>query len=199
MDTTSGESDAKTRIMEATYTVLATHGYAGLTTQRVADEAGTSQSLVHYHFDTKEDLVVAFLEHVLEIETEGWPPREGSPEAYLRELIDLQLSIPRDDEHGMFNVAFLELQAAAARNDRYAAALRRFADMLQTTFADVIREGIEAGEFRDVDPEATARFLRDGIEGAVAAALTLDDDAAKEQTRTAIETYVDRVLLTEGP
>jgi hypothetical protein len=68
---------------------------------------------------------------------------------------------------------------------------------VQTTFADVIREGIEAGEFREVDPDATARFLRTAIQGTVAAALTLDDDAAKDETRTAVETYLDRVLLAE--
>lgn len=192
------EPDTKTTIMEAVYTVLATHGFADLTTQRVADEAGTSQSLIHYHYDTKEDLIVAFLEWIHEEEAEGLPEPTGSAEESLRHLIDVQLSVPRDEEHAQFNVAFLELQAAAARNERYAEGLLQFSGLLQATFEEVIRTGIETGEFRDVDPEATARFLRYALHGAIGTALTLAEDGAKEQTRVAIETYLDRVILAEA-
>lgn len=197
MGTNTDEPDTKTTIMEAVYTVLATHGFADLTTQRVADAAGTSQSLIHYHYDTKEDLIVAFLDWIHETEAEGLPDPTGSAEESLRHLIDIQLSVPRDDEHGQFNVAFLELQAAAARNERYADGLLKFSGLLQTTFEDVIRRGIEAGEFRDVDPVATARFLRYALHGAIGTALTLGEDGAKEQTRQAVDTYLDRVLLAE--
>lgn len=198
MGANTDEPDTKTTIMEAVYTVLATYGFADLTTQRVADEAGTSQSLIHYHFDTKEDLVVAFLEWIHETEAEMVPEPTGSAEESLRQLIDIQLSVPRDDEHAQFNVAFLELQAAAARNDRYADSLRKFSRLLQTSFEDVIRKGIETGEFRDVDPEATARFLRYALHGAIGTALTLAEDGAKEGTRRAIEIYLDRVILAEA-
>lgn len=191
-------NDTRQNIMWATYRVLSEHGFAGLTTQRVADEAGCSQSLIHYHFDTKEDLVVAFLEWIRSEEA-TWLDAlaEGSAEERLRRFIEIQLLIPHDDEHGAFNVAFLELQAAAARNERYAAVIRDFSRLLQATLADVIRDGIEAGEFRDVDAEATARFLQDALHGATRTALTIDEPDAKTETRTAIETYLDRVLIAE--
>lgn len=194
----SNGTDTRTRLLEATYRVLAERGFAGLTTQRVADEADCSQSLVHYHFSTKEDLVVALLERTRENEHEWLATLEsGTAEERLRRFVDLQLSIPRGDEHGRFNVAFAELVAAAARNDRYADALREFADLVQTAVADVVRDGVESGEFADVDPEATARFLRYALDGAVRDSLTIGDDRAKAETRAATEAYIDRVLLAE--
>lgn len=178
--------------MAATYRVLATHGFAGLTTQRVADEADCSQSLVHYHYDTKEELVVAFLEWVRANETDWLAELEGgTAEARLRRFVDMQLSIPDDDEHARFNVAFLELQAAAARNERYRVALSEFAALIQDRLAAIVSEGIADGEFRPVDPDATARFLRYALHSAVGASLTLREDGAKAQTREAALAYVD--------
>lgn len=191
--------DSRAEIMEATYSVLTERGFAGLTTQRVADECGCSQSLVHYHYETKEDLVVAFLEHVYENETDWLAElREGDPEDRLRRFVGMQLSIPRDDEHGQFNVAFLELQVAAAHNERYRAELRAFADLVQGTIAGIVADGVEAGVFREVAPDATARFLRYALHSAVAAHITLREDGARDETREAAEAYVDWLLASEA-
>lgn len=196
--TASDGTDTREDIMWATYRVLANEGYAGLTTQRVADEAGCSQSLIHYHFDTKEDLVVAFLDWIRAGEVDWLAALEAdSAEERLHRFVDLQLSIPRDDEHGRFNVAFLELHAAAARNERYAAALRSFAELLQDTLAGIVRDGVASGEFSPVDPEATARFLRHALQSAVAEALTLGSDRAKPEVRAAVETYIDEIVLAD--
>lgn len=56
--------ETKDEILMTTQAVLAEHGFHGLTTQRVADAAGVNQSLVHYHFNTKSGLVVAFFRDV---------------------------------------------------------------------------------------------------------------------------------------
>lgn len=199
MESDPESTDARGDIMWAVYEVLADVGFASLTTQRVADAAGCSQSLVHYHYDTKEDLMVAFLEWVMAEEAEYLAGVEGeTAEARLRTFVDLQLSLPRDDEHGRFNVAFLELHAAAARNERYAEALRDFSGLVHEALADLVRDGVEAGEFQAVDPDATARFLRHALQGAVAEAVTLGLDRAKTEARTAADTYLERVLLAEA-
>lgn len=191
-------TDAREDIMRGVHTVLSDEGYHGLTTQRVADAAGCSQSLVHYHYATKTDLVVAFLEWVLEGEREWLDTlADGSPEERLHRFVDVQLSIPRDDEHGRFNVAFLELTAAAARNDPYAAVLREFSALLQDVLVRILRDGIDAGEFRDADPEPTARFLRYALHGAVVESLTHGIDHAKTETRVAAHRYIEQVILAE--
>ena len=51
-------------ILEATERVLKTQGYAALSVRRVAAEAGMKTPLLHYHFATTEDLLIAFYRHV---------------------------------------------------------------------------------------------------------------------------------------
>src|SRR5688572_16842657 len=46
-------------IVEATAQVLATHGYEGATTARIAERAGTSVGSLYQYFPTKEALLVA--------------------------------------------------------------------------------------------------------------------------------------------
>jgi len=50
-------SDAQARILSATATRLLAAGAAKLNMQDVADEAGVSKGLIHYHFDTKDALL----------------------------------------------------------------------------------------------------------------------------------------------
>jgi AcrR family transcriptional regulator len=54
-----GTSDA---ILDAARTRLLADGYAGLSTRKVAQEAGVSLSQLHYHFGSKGGMVLALLE-----------------------------------------------------------------------------------------------------------------------------------------
>src|SRR6056297_1230754 len=60
------DAETSEQMMEATYCALCKHGYADLTMQRIAGESSLSKATFHYHFDTKEELLNAFLDHLLE-------------------------------------------------------------------------------------------------------------------------------------
>jgi AcrR family transcriptional regulator len=51
------------RILESAWDVTAERGVAGLTTRLVADRAGISHGMCHYHFAGKDDLLLALVEH----------------------------------------------------------------------------------------------------------------------------------------
>ena len=53
-------TDAQEEIMSATYEALCEHGYAALTVERIASELGKSTAAIHYHYETKDELLVAF-------------------------------------------------------------------------------------------------------------------------------------------
>ena len=59
-------SDTDEEIMQATYRALSEHGYANLTIKRIAAEYGKSTAAIHYHYDTKDDLLAAFLDFLLD-------------------------------------------------------------------------------------------------------------------------------------
>ena len=51
--------DTRSRILEATRSRLLADGYAGLSTRKVAEEAGVPLSQLHYHFGSKGGLIMA--------------------------------------------------------------------------------------------------------------------------------------------
>ena len=74
--------------------------------------------------------------------------------------------------------------------DAYREQLDRTLGLITDLLAETIREGIETGCFRDVDPEATAQFLYDAVDAARIRKITLGHDDAPRRTKHAIETFV---------
>jgi AcrR family transcriptional regulator len=61
----------RTRLLDATIECLVTYGYAGTTTPRVAELAGVTRGAQIHHFRSKEDLVVAAIEHLAQQRAQG--------------------------------------------------------------------------------------------------------------------------------
>lgn len=57
------ESDTRAVLLTAAEHCLRKHGYSGLSTRRVAEAAAMPLSQIHYHFGSKEALVLALLAH----------------------------------------------------------------------------------------------------------------------------------------
>jgi AcrR family transcriptional regulator len=64
--TTSSRLAAKEALLDAAERLLVDVGYAGITTRRLADEAGVNHGLVHYYFGSIENLLVQALERFTE-------------------------------------------------------------------------------------------------------------------------------------
>lgn len=56
-------ADTRERIVHAVWSVIAEEGIAGLTTRKVANRAGISHGMCHYHFATKDQLVLAVVRY----------------------------------------------------------------------------------------------------------------------------------------
>jgi AcrR family transcriptional regulator len=61
----ASEPERRDQILTAAMSVATARGLQGLTVRRVADAAGLSHGLVHFHFQTKNDLTSALLGRVL--------------------------------------------------------------------------------------------------------------------------------------
>ena len=64
--TTPARSAAEGALLDAAERLLVDVGYAGITTRRLADEAGINHGLVHYYFASNENLLVRALERFTE-------------------------------------------------------------------------------------------------------------------------------------
>ena len=60
----STKPDTHERILEAAFNVLSRQGYENTSIKDIAEDAGVAQGLVHYHFKSKQQLVLAVLDFV---------------------------------------------------------------------------------------------------------------------------------------
>src|SRR6201992_1666164 len=66
-----GSAAMRTRLLDATVDCLVSYGYAGTTTPRVAQLAGVTRGAQIHHFRSKQDLVVAAIEHLAQQRAPG--------------------------------------------------------------------------------------------------------------------------------
>ena len=67
-------TETQTKILDAAFRSLAEDGYRETTMKEIAGRAGLATGLAHYYFDSKEDLLLAALEHgcpIAELQLEG--------------------------------------------------------------------------------------------------------------------------------
>jgi AcrR family transcriptional regulator len=104
------------RLLEATVECLIAYGYAGTTTHRIAARAGVTRGAQVHHFRSKEDLVVAAVEHLAEQRVRAALRGDrrfgggGDPTAEV-------LGFLWDTHQGDMFVATMELWAAALTDD----------------------------------------------------------------------------------
>lgn len=185
------DADTRDTIMAATYEALCEVGYSDLTAQAIADRTDRSKSALFYHYDSREDLVAAFIEYLLD----GFDRRleqisDRSPVEQLAAFVDWFLSDP-DDDQVAFHTAFLELRAQAPYNDSYREKLRESDDRLREAIEDILRAGIESGDFQEHDPETVAALLLATFDGARIRQFTLGRDEYLETVR---EETAERIL-----
>jgi len=197
-----GEPSTADEIRWAAFDVLVDDGFDAFTTQAVADEAGVSQSLVHYHYDTKEDLVFSMFTNGLDHLTDEVRERADSddPRERLLELARYMLRAPEGEafqESVEFSRMLLEIEAQAPYDDRLREAVEYDSEFLEGFVADAVEAGIESGQFRDVDPEAFAVTFVAAVRSGQNRRAIFADDERVEPVLDGLEAMVDD-YLAEG-
>lgn len=188
--------DVPEEIMAATYRALCEHGYAAMTMQDIADRTDVSTAALHYHYDSRRGLLLAFLDHLYEEFTDRVDdPAGDTPAERLLSFLDLVLTPPERGDRETFGTAILELAAQAPYDDAVRDRLRRFDEFLVDRIREYVAAGVEAGEFRDVDPDDVARFVVTTVDGARTKRVAVGGDV--DRTRRALRTYVDAHLRVE--
>jgi AcrR family transcriptional regulator len=186
-------------LMKATYEALSEHGYADLTIERISEEFEKSVSLVYHHYDSKDALLVDFLEFMLDrFEADVAFDERDDARARLRALFDRVLSASIDDERRALMGAITELRAQAPHNEAFREQFARSDRFFHARIAAIIEAGIDQGVFRDVDPDRTAELLLTTINGAMIGRVTTAEEAPIRAVRAELDEYVRLRLLTGG-
>lgn len=166
--------ERRRRILEATVTVIRERGFVGTRVSDIAEEAGTSQGLVLYHFGS---LAGALTEALTFLEDEFYADlvrdlaAVESPVDGLRHLVDLAAG--HGPAVGDWKL-WLELWVRALHDPDAARTRESLDDKWRASLRDVIAEGVASGDFKPRDPDGSAVRLACLMDG-LAVQLALSD------------------------
>lgn len=188
-------TETQTEIVDAVRAALAKHGYARLTTAKIAAESSKTEAGLYYHYDSKDAMVAAFLESATGFLKRQLEELEATdPEARLREACD-RLFVDFDDEpRRRTNIAVMELLAHAPHNETLQAPLLELEASNLAVLEAIIADGIEQGVFREVDPRGTAAFLLAAANGSTGFYLALEMTDVGPPLHTQVVSYIDSLV-----
>ncbi|MGH2517689.1 MAG: TetR/AcrR family transcriptional regulator [Ktedonobacterales bacterium] len=145
------------QILEAAIRVFAEHGFSDARMEDIAKESGMSKGAVYLYYKSKDAIISALLRAMFTWMMRGFRTTlEGSGTATERLQGMVGMFADEIDRMAVAMPIMLEFYAIAARQSR----VRDFFGQVYVEFRDdlsrLIRQGIEDGEFRAVDPDEVA-------------------------------------------
>jgi TetR/AcrR family transcriptional regulator len=146
----SKRSENQKVILWAAEKVFAEAGYAGATTQLIADVAGLPKANVHYYFKTKEDIYRRVVYNIFDIWMEAASAfdTELGPREALSRYIDKKMDLARSHPHGSKVWATEIMHGAPIIQDYLEGQLAEWSQ----DRAMHIQRWIENGEMEPIDP-----------------------------------------------
>ena len=193
-------SPAEEDIMKATYRALLEHGYAGLSISRIAEELDKSKASIYYHYDSKDALLVAFLEYAADqFESSVATETGDDPRADLEHVVEKLLPRQPSEEQRQVQSVILGLRGQATTSESFREQITAMDDRLAATVRKIVDRGIEEGAFRDVDSTRVAEHVLATVNGAMYARATTDREDAAAAVRDSLSAYLDATLAAESP
>ena len=161
------ENVTKRKLVRAAYDLIARDGLEGLRTRDVAGRVGINIATLHYHFATKELLLAAVVEHVVQVfESLHAPlPPGATPLDELHHLVLGQARRRRAASN--VDVVMHELMLRSRRDKQVRAALRTLLASWRAGVEDIVARCKRARQIRaDANPKAVAAIVTAYLIGA---------------------------------
>jgi AcrR family transcriptional regulator len=166
VETAVRTADTRALILDAARIRLLADGYGGLSTRKVADEAGVPLSQLHYHFGSKQGLILA----VLEVENQRRLARQQNmyaEDAPLWQRYERACDFLEDDLESGYVRVLQEMIAAGWSNEELGGAVRSLVGGWFALLIEVAREAEQRyGALRPFTAEEVGTLVGAGFVGA---------------------------------
>lgn len=146
-------------IIAAAVDVMARHGYHGSSIRDIAQRAGLSSAALYHYFSSKQDILVAFMTQATQdhyrLLCEALQTAGDAPADRLAAVVRTHVLLHTERRKESF-VGNSELRSLEPRNRAKVVALR---DRIQRLFDEVVRAGVDSGDFGTADPAEAARAV----------------------------------------
>ncbi|MEU9162848.1 TetR/AcrR family transcriptional regulator [Streptomyces sp. NPDC048424] len=166
--------ETRERILTAACEVIADIGFEHVSMRKVAEHAGVSKALLHYHFDTREKLFAEAMTHSFaRTGTDTGSDTGTDPAAVVLARI-VRSMLPTDEELRQDWKLWQELWVRALRDGTARTLAVDLYDQLHAWVAGTVERGIASGEFTDCDVAAIGTLVLALCDG-LGIRLMLDD------------------------
>jgi TetR/AcrR family transcriptional regulator len=165
---TPARREAMETLLDAAERLLVEVGYAGITTRRLAQEAGVNHGLVHYYFGSMEEVFLQVLERFTDRLIERQQAMYAAPVSFLDKWRAAMRYLDEDQAAGYPKIWF-ELRAMAWNRpelrERVAKVHDRWVEVLVPAFAEgMAAYGLDAERFPVRAVVALVTTFNQGIE-----------------------------------
>jgi AcrR family transcriptional regulator len=152
--------ERKNQILDAASTVFARLGFYEARMDDIVAESRLSKGALYWYFKSKDAIIAGLLERLFNHELAGLRALEGAegPVGDRLRVYTRQTGARVEQMQFLSAIAF-EFYAIAGRQAGVRRALKEYFATYEDVLTRLVRQGMARGEFRAVDPAATARTL----------------------------------------
>jgi AcrR family transcriptional regulator len=144
----------------AAYQLIAESGLEELRTRDIAAKVGINISTLHYHFETKEDLIAAVVDHMTELFRTLRAPLAPGASALEELRHSFVTQMYRRRVEPSLELVVQEMMLRARRDEKVRARLELMLLGWNAYVESVIARGVRDGDFaRDLDPKIAAAVV----------------------------------------
>ncbi|WP_406730040.1 TetR/AcrR family transcriptional regulator [Streptomyces sp. NBC_01794] len=156
MTKTERTLETRERILSAACEVIADVGFEKIRMRMVAEHAGVSTALLHYHFETREKLFAEAMTHSFEQTGTDLDSGADSVPASVTLARIVRSLLPTDPELRQDWKLWQELWVRSLRDEAAQGLAIDLYGQLHTWVGWALERGIDSGEFADCDVAATS-------------------------------------------
>lgn len=189
----------RAQIVDGLLTVMAASGYEGATIVAIGKAAGLSSGLVHYHFATKEEVLLALVERLVRGVGARYQARvagQTGAAARLHAWIDAHVARGNDGDPRAV-VAWSLVGAEAVRNQAVRAAYQRAIEEQITVTRALVRANLEEQARATAGARRIAATVVSAMEGALRIGAVTDKVLPGGFAATMIKRLADGLVAGE--
>jgi len=159
-------AERKDQIVRATVECIAKHGYHNFSMQDVARTAGVSKGIIHYYFLNKDELMMSVLDKVagdIERVLQADMAAISDPMRKMEIFIEVCFDVVRSTRE--YYQVSMDFWTQINQKDDVRKVIARHYEKFRETASIVIREGVDKGVFRKVEPLHYSSFVIAVIDG----------------------------------
>lgn len=199
----SNTQERRHQIVQGLLSVMASGGYEGATTKAIAEAAGLTSGLVHYHFRNKQEILLAAideLERRLESRYQAFLTEASTPEQRLLAFIDARLA-PGEGADPEAVASWVTIGVEAVHQPEVKAA---YQESLQSQQETLIKSIKAIGKRKHLAPKAVkelAALVMATMEGtfqlSISAREIMPKGYAAKTLLAVLEAYLGRTLRSD--